>query len=427
MPSETVAEITGERSHAPQAVSPRRLRMLVISSDTYPPQRVDVKVLFGEELAGRGHHMDWILQSEAECPRAYATHWGGGEVWVGPTDLGSALISRIRKHVRGIRHDLRLFGILRRGGYDLVEVKDKFVSGLFAALAARLFRIRFVYWLSWPFPEDYLIRARDGTARYPLLYVIRGQIFRLLLYRVLLRAADHVFVQSEQMRKDVAAEGVPLQKTTAIPMGVKLDAFPRPSIAQSRCVIPHGERCFLYLGTLGKSRRIDFLIRVLAQVREVLPDAKLYLVGRGEDASDEQLLVSEAQKLNVRASVIFVGHLPWAEALQYVREADVCVSPFYPVAVLNSASPTKLVEYMAMGKAVVANDHPEQRLVIEQSGGGYCVGWNEEAFAQAIVKLLQEPDLAQAMGARGRRYVATHREYSIIANLVEQQLLRVAT
>jgi hypothetical protein len=40
---------------------------------------------------------------------------------------------------------------------------------------------------------------------------------------------------------------------------------------------------------------------------------------------------------------------------------------------LNPASPTKLVEYMALGKAVVANDHPDQRMVLEQSGAGICV------------------------------------------------------
>ena len=71
----------------------RRLRLLVVSSDTYPPTRVDVSVLFGVELAGRGHEIDLILQSEAACPRAYVTPWGGGRVWVGATDLGHSLFS----------------------------------------------------------------------------------------------------------------------------------------------------------------------------------------------------------------------------------------------------------------------------------------------------------------------------------------------
>jgi glycosyltransferase involved in cell wall biosynthesis len=102
------------------------------------------------------------------------------------------------------------------------------------------------------------------------------------------------------------------------------------------------------------------------------------------------------------------------------------VSPFFPSPILNSTSPTKVVEYMLMGRAVVANDHPEQRLVIDQSGGGLCVPYDEAAFAQAIVRLLDSPQLAQEMGERGRRYVIEHRAYHAIADLVEREMLKLA-
>ena len=123
--------------------------------------------------------------------------------------------------------------------------------------------------------------------------------------------------------------------------------------------------------------------------------------------------------------MVFTGQLPHAEALEYVREADVCVSPFYTTPILNSTSPTKLVEYMLMGKAVVANEHPEQQLVIEESGAGYCVAYDEEAFAQAILALLRAPELAREMGERGRRYVLERRSYEVIASQVERQLLHI--
>jgi glycosyltransferase involved in cell wall biosynthesis len=401
------------------------LRMLVVASDTFPPTRVDVAVLFGEELASRGHRIDWILQSDAACDKSYVTDWGGGRAWVGATDTGASLFARLRKHALGIRNDLRVFARLRSGAYDLVEVKDKFISGVLAVIAARLARRRFVYWLSYPFPEEYLLRARDGTGRYPLLYLIRGTVFRWLLYGVLLRAADHVFVQSEQMRRDIAATGLPLAKMTAVPMGIKLD--PDLVAAHSpRALIGAQEKCFLYLGTLAKVRQLDFLIRVLALVRRTVPGAMLYVVGRGDDPTDEQLLLDEARRLDVAKGLVLIGQLPRAQALRYVQEADVCVSPFYPTPVLNSTSPTKLVEYMAMGKAVVANDHPEQRLVIERSGAGLCVGWQEDEFAAAVVRLLEDPALAQQMGARGRRYVLEHRTYRSIADCVERELLRIA-
>ena len=80
---------------------------------------------------------------------------------------------------------------------------------------------------------------------------------------------------------------------------------------------------------------------------------------------------------------------------------------------------------MAIGKAVVANDHPEQRLIIEESGAGICVPYQEKAFADAIVELLHHPARAEEMGKRGRSYVFKHRSYGKIADIVENQYLRI--
>jgi glycosyltransferase involved in cell wall biosynthesis len=401
----------------------RRLRLLVVSSDTYPPTRVDLAVLFGIEMAARGHEIDLILQSEAACSRAYVTAWGGGRVWVGATDLGHSLFSRLRKHFFGLSNDLRLFSRLRQSRYDAIEVKDKFLSGIFALIASRWYRTRFIYWLSYPFPEHYLLRAAEGDTRYAILYKVRGLAFKWLLYRWLLPAADHVFVQSEQMRLDVAAHGIALEKMTAVPMGVRSDLGPMAAEPTQRRVLPPGTPCVLYLGTLNRVRKLDFLIRVFARVKAAVPAALLYIIGQGDHPEDAAFLADEVARLNLGSSVVFVGQLPQAQALEYVREADVCTSPFFPTAVLQSTSPTKLVEYMAMSKAVVANDHPEQKRVIEESGAGYCVPYAEEPFAEAIVKILGDPVSALAMGQRGRRYVLEHRAYNVIAEAVEKRLM----
>lgn len=403
----------------------RRLRLLVISSDPFPPTRVDVSVLFGVELAGRGHQIDWILQSDAACARSYVTDWGGGQAWVGATDLGETLFRRIRKHVLGVANDLKVFSRLRHTRYDAVEVKDKFLAGAIAAIACRLFHTRFIYWLSYPFPEHYLLRAKDGTARYPRLYVLRGVIFKWLLYRWLLRAAKHVFVQSEQMREDIAAEGVPLHKITAVPMGISVETFAAVSAPERRRLLPENVPCVLYLGSLNKVRGLDFLLRAFAMVRESIPAALLYVIGRGDNPEDEIFFKEEMARLGLERSVVMIGQLPQSQALQYVVEADVCTSPLYPTPVLRCASPTKLVEYMALGKAVVANDHPEQRRIIEEAGAGLCVPYDEGEFAAAIVTLLKDPKSTQIMGERGRRYAIEHRSYGVIADAVEKRMLDI--
>lgn len=400
--------------------SGKKLKFLFVSSDKFPPFRVDVAALFGQEMVRRGHSIDWLLQSKDPCNSPYRTRWSGCRVWVGVTDNGTSRFSRLRKHIYSIMHDFKMFSLGRHNKYDFVQVKDKFISGLMAILLSKLNGIKFVYWLSYPFPEANLYSSRDGTARYPLFYFIRGLIFKVLLYRVIMPRADHIFVQSEQMKKDVASMGVPDEKLTPVPMGVSLEMFPY----EQKKVFPELSKDYkgvLYLGTLMKVRRMDFLIRVFEKVLNEVPNAKLYMVGGSEDPADEKFLMDEAAKLGIGHAIVFTGFLPRQEALHHVKKADVCVSPFYPTPILNSTSPTKLIEYMAMGKAVVANDHPEQRLIIEESGAGICVPYQEKAFADAIVELLRNPDRAKEMGKRGRGYVFKHRSYAKIAALVEER------
>ncbi|HEY3785412.1 MAG TPA: glycosyltransferase family 4 protein [Steroidobacteraceae bacterium] len=417
--------MTEPREAGAGAGGTRPFRLLVLASDTYPPQRVDVSILFGEELAGRGHRIDLILQSEAACDRGYIAPWGGGQVWVAPADRGDSLLRRLRKHLSSIRYDAKLFGLLRSGRYDAIEVKDKFISALLAAIAARLYRKRFIYWLSYPFPEFYLMRARESSARYPFLYRIRGEAFRFLLYRLVLPAADHVFVQSEKMRRDVAAQGIALSKLTAVPMGIRTEGLTADPEPITRRVISANEPSVLYLGSLARERHIEFLLRTFVLVLAEIPQARLYLVGSAEDPKDQQFLVDEATRLGVLEAVLFPGQLPQREAFRFVREADVCVSPLYPTPIYEVATPTKLVEYMAQGKAVVANTHPDQRMLIEESGCGYCVAYEELPFAQAIVKLLRAPELAREMGERGRRYALANRGYPAIADVVEREMMRI--
>ena len=80
---------------------------------------------------------------------------------------------------------------------------------------------------------------------------------------------------------------------------------------------------------------------------------------------------------------------------------------------------------MALAKPVIANDHPEQTQVIDASGGGLHVPWDETRFAEAMITLLRNPVLAEEMGRKGRAYVAQHRCYSAIAEHVGRAYLSI--
>jgi len=404
--------------------SKSKLKFLFISSDKFPPFRVDVSVLFGEKMVDRGHIIDWILQSDEVLHREYQTEWSGCNVSVGPTDNGTSIVSRSKKNLHDIFHDFKMFRVLGKSRYNFILIKDKFISALMAIVASKIYKIKFIYWLSYPFPEESLCQVKEGVARYPLIYWVRGHLLKFLLYRIIMPFSDHIFVQTDQMLKDILKHDIPRKKMTPVPMGVSTKEIPffGYKTEQNR---PNKEKIVLYLGTLMKLRNMDFLVRAFEKVLRKEENTKLYLIGGGDDHSDEQALKDEAKRLGIGNAVFITGFIPQQEAWGYVKHANVCVSPIYPTPIYNCGSPTKLIEYMAMGKAVVANDHPEQSLVISESKAGICVSYEEGAFAQAILYLLKHPEEAKEMGIRGREYVEKHRGYEQIADLVETTLLRV--
>ena len=200
------------------------------------------------------------------------------------------------------------------------------------------------------------------------------------------------------MREDVVAYGVPRGKITPVPMGFSPDAMARFEQLKARDAI---DGLVVYVGTLAKARRVETVLEAFVLVKERVPYANLLIVGEGEKPSEQRDLENLSVKQGIDNAVRFTGFVPMEQAWQYIQEAQVCVSPFYPTFILRSCSPTKLIEYMAFSKPVVANDHPDQSRVLSDSGAGICVPWSVEAFANAIVHLLLHPDRAREMGRRG--------------------------
>jgi glycosyltransferase involved in cell wall biosynthesis len=396
----------------------RKLKFLYLSSDKYPPFRVDVAVLFGKEFTKRGHHIHWILQSEGACKKGYSTFWNGSKVYVSPTDKRKNIIYRIKKYLLQTLYHFKMFGLIKKNNYDFIQVKDLFLAAVLAAMISKIKKIKFFYWLSFPIPEAYIYQYRES--KYFRIFQISGLWFRFLLYKIILPTADHVFAQSEQMKLDLISKGVAEKKITPVPMGIETDNQEFNDKA-SEILYLGPDKKLLYLGTMAKSRKLDFIFRVLKEVlKEGLP-CKLYMVGDSKNYREFNWLKSKAEEIGLKNEVVFTGNLPRKKAFEYVNAADVCLSPFVPIAILNSTSPTKLIEYLYMGKATVANDHPEQCRVLEESQGGICVPYDEKAFAKAIITLLKDAKLARKMGQNGRKYVIKNRSYHIIADNLESK------
>jgi glycosyltransferase involved in cell wall biosynthesis len=392
-----------------------RLHLLFVSHEPWPTFRADVAVLFGKYLPRKGVTCDLVTERDAAGA-------DNGADWV----AGKAIVcdvpnNRAGQHLVKFWHNLRVLVGCDPAEYDAIQVRDMPLPALLGLIVARRKGLPFFYWMSFPQSEGQILRAKARGARAGLRYwfpLIQGTLGKWLLYRVVLPRSDHIFVQSQQMLEDVAAHGIPPERMTAVPMGVDLESAMPKRILPKEDARLVGKQIAVYLGTLDRARRIELLFEMLAIARQENPDILLVLAGDTEDAAHREWLREEARRLGVAEAVLWTGWLPTHQAWRYVRAAEVGLSPFPRGFLLDSASPTKAIEYMALGIPVIVNDNPDQAQVVRESGAGVCVPLEPEAFARALLELLSDSRRRQTMGEKGRLYVAQARGYDRVAEAV---------
>ena len=392
------------------------LRLLFATIEPCPTFRPDVAALFGKFLPRYGVTSD--LVAERAPGIAGEVTWGGGEAL-----LIAQRETRFLRYAGNFVHFARALLGADRAKYQAIQVRDMPLTALLGLLAARLKGLPFFYWMSFPFPEGQILLAWSrglsmGLMRFlfPLLW--RGWTYRLLLYRVVLPLADHVFVQSERMREDLVARGIARSKLTPVVMGVDLESSVPERIPPADDARLAGKRVLVYLGTLARGRRIEMLFDVLRRVRAQYADALLVLVGEAEDEAQERRLRRLAREAGVADAVLFTGWLPVEQGWRYVRAAEIGLAPYPRGSLLDSGSPTKVVEYLALGIPVVASDNPDQQRLVREGRGGLCVPHTASDFAQAVNRLLADAALRRTMTASGQAYVRAARSYEALAKRV---------
>lgn len=376
-------------------------------ADPYPAYRVDLTELFGVELQRLGLETQWFMDAPVN-PTTQVTSFFKQNV-ITPTRCPKRL-----KRLCYWLSDILSILALRSTNIDAIQCRDKYIGALVGLMMSKLIRVPFFYWCSYPFPSHYLEMAKVATGFRKLYLLSHGWLGHCILHKVVMPRATHVFVQSAQMKRDLMRLGIAASKMTPVLMGVASSML--DWAAKNSVEVEPGK--IVYVGTLASVRKLDMIVRAFAMVVKEMPHAKLYVVGDGDFPHERQSLERLANELGVSTSVVFTGFVPMEQAWLHAKSAAVCLSPFYPTPVLASASPTKLVEYMALGRPIVSNDHPEQSEVIRASGVGICVPWDDKEFARAITWILRNRDTAELQASNGPEWVRNNRVYAKIAEEV---------
>ena len=389
------------------------MHILYLTAEQWPTFRADLTILFGKYLPRFGVTCDVV--TEQDVNDSNQTNWPAGKGL-----LCKVPKNRAGQYVVKFLHQCKVLVTADYAQYQAVQVRDMTMIALVAILMCRLKKKPFYYWLSYPQSEGQIQRAKARGARAGLRYwfpLMQGTIGQLLLYKIILPSANHVFVQSQNMLEMLALKGINLQKMTPVPMGVDLEMASQRPIPSDNPLLT-GRRVLVYLGTLDRVRQIEILFDMLRIVRMQIPNTLLVLAGETEDVDHRAWLRQQAEKIGVAQYILWTGWLPMNEAWRYVAAAEIGLSPIPRGYLLDMGSPTKAVEYMALGLPVVMNDNPDQLIVAQESGAARCIPLEPVLFAQAVLTLLNDANLKITMQKKGIDYVNKARGYHQIANSV---------
>ncbi len=388
------------------------MHILYLTAEQWPTFRADVTILFGQYLPRFGITCDLVTDADVTYNPAQPVIWPAGKA-----DLCKLPKNRAAQYVTKFLHQAKVLVTSNYQQYQAVQVRDMTVIALLAIVMCKIKKKPFYYWLSYPQSEGQIQRAKARGTNAGMYYwfpLLQGLFGQKLLYKIILPNADHIFVQSQNMLEAMTQHGIDPKKMTPVPMGVDLEAAEQRSLPSSHSFLI-GKRVLIYLGTLDQVRQIEILFGMLNILREQVPNIALVLAGDTEDTNHRTWLKSESERLGVSQYILWTGWLPMAEAWQYVTAAEIGLSPIPRGYLLDMGSPTKAVEYMALGLPVVMNDNPDQVLVAQESGAAECVTLDAENFASAALRILNDAQYANNMQKKGIAYVHKVRGYQQIS------------
>ena len=165
-------------------------------------------------------------------------------------------------------------------------------------------------------------------------------------------------------------------------------------------------------GTNSPSRNCIKTIEALPMILEEVPDVQLKFVGRYYPNDYDNILREKAAELGVEKNVIIEGMIPWEENFNRTALAHIgCV--FYEDNLNNRITlPNRLFEYMFCGVAVLGEDFPEVRKVLNETGAGLTVNSSDpDSIAKNAIYMLKNPSLMIEMGQKGRKAVLEKYNY----------------
>ncbi|MCD6591999.1 MAG: glycosyltransferase family 4 protein, partial [Thaumarchaeota archaeon] len=191
---------------------------------------------------------------------------------------------------------------------------------------------------------------------------------------------------------------------------------PDEEILRKYMPLKPSRKLLLYVGRISRKKGIIDLVKSFSKIVKEEPDTLLALAGREERwyADAVRRLIKE---LGLSEHVLFLGPVPNRDVIHLMRACEV----FVYSSIGGEGIPRAILEAMACGKPVVATRVAGIPEAVRDGETGYVVEVGDhEAFADRVLKLLQNPSLRERLGRNARALTEEEFNYEkIIPRLAE--------
>jgi glycosyltransferase involved in cell wall biosynthesis len=293
----------------------------------------------------------------------------------------------------------KLARILRAHDFDVIHAHH--IEGVIAALLARPHGRTPLLFDAHTLVQSEL--PHYGAALPRLLKRGVGWLFD----RTLPLRADYIVAVTEEIRARLVALGAEPERIAVIANGVECDLFEE---ARRRDREGRNERIIVFTGSLAAYQGVEAMLRAFALVHARRPEVRLMIVSRTPFTAFEPL----ARALGIRPAIEVV-EAGFEAVPGRLAMSDIALNPRLDTPGL----PHKTLNYMAAGVPIVSFTGSGKHLVDGEtallvSGDGGVAG-----FAAAIERLLDDPELAERIGASARALVQSEMTWARSAELIE--------
>ncbi|WP_151087515.1 glycosyltransferase family 4 protein [Hymenobacter baengnokdamensis] len=287
-----------------------------------------------------------------------------------------------------------------------------------AARVARRWQVPWVFEVQDLWPSFPIAMGAVPTA------LARRQLFAL--EKRLYESAAHIVPLSPDMSAYVAGLGIAESKITTLLNGTDLDlaarATPAAVAALRRAQGLQGQNVVLYAGTFGRANDMPTVIAAAEQLVAADPAATFLFLGHGYYAP---LVAAAAARWPGR--IRLVGAQPRHAIFSWFALAEVAVVSFLDMPVLDTNSPAKLYDALAVGTPIiVTNNGWTKTLVAEHGCGWYSPAGDATALAARLAAVLAATESRREAGQRGRKLAITQFDRLVLAEQMRHILERAA-